>query len=193
MNNPDLIIYIVVALLPLSAFLLVVQVNPYDALVVRGTMGAIAALVYAILGAGDVALTEALMGTLLAVSLYVIAVRSSLVMRLGVLKEDLSNLNNGETENVFLSLIDEFKSAISKYYLRLDVIKYKDKKSLEKALENQEVHGIFFVDKLDKITENNIYKTIIRIERLYEILKENSSKINHSLTYQSFVNNNSNH
>lgn len=179
MNNPDLSIYIIVALLPLSAFLLVIQVNPYDALVVRGTMGAIAALVYAILGAPDVALTEALMGTLLAVSLYVIAVRSSLIMRLGVLKEDFLTISNSQQESLFLSLIDYFKSIVSKYYLRLELINYQDKKSLEDALTSKDVHGILYPDNLEK----NSYQTLLRVERLYEIFTAQKSNFNCNFTY----------
>ena len=82
----DLYIYVIIALLPLTALMSVLQVNPYNALVIRGILGAVAVLVYAVLGAADVALTEALVGTLLAVSLYVIAVRSSLIMRLGIVR-----------------------------------------------------------------------------------------------------------
>jgi putative multicomponent Na+:H+ antiporter subunit B len=78
--------YVIIALLPLAALMLVLEVNPYHALVIRAILGAVAALVYAVLGAADVALTEALVGTMLAITLYVIAVRSSLVMRLGILK-----------------------------------------------------------------------------------------------------------
>lgn len=187
MNNPDLFIYIIVALLPLSAFLLVIQVNPYDALVVRGTMGAIAALVYAILGAGDVALTEALMGTLLAISLYVIAVRSSLVMRLGVLKEDLSTIDDSENENLFLSLIENFKSIIAKYYLRLELINYQDQNSLENALKSKDVHGILYPENLEKKS----YQTMIRIERLYEIFTAQKSTFNSNLIYINYFNNQS--
>ncbi|WP_448573253.1 DUF4040 domain-containing protein [Trichothermofontia sp.] len=80
----DLALYAIVALLPLSALMVVVQVNPYHALVIRGILGAVAALVYALLGAADVALTEALVGTMLAITLYAVAVRSSLLMRLGI-------------------------------------------------------------------------------------------------------------
>jgi putative multicomponent Na+:H+ antiporter subunit B len=89
----DSYIYAIVALLPLAAVMLTVQVNPYNALVIRGILGAIAALVYAVLGAADVALTEALVGTMLAITLYAVAVRSSLVMRIGVLKDELSQTN----------------------------------------------------------------------------------------------------
>lgn len=68
----------IASLLPLSSCLLVLQTNPYNALVMRGMLGAIAALLYATFGAADVALTEALVGTLLSVVLYAIAIRSAL-------------------------------------------------------------------------------------------------------------------
>lgn len=98
MNNAGLESYVygITALLPLAAAMVVFQTNPYHALVIRGILGAIAALVYAVLGAADVALTEALVGTLLAITLYAVAVRSSLVLRLGVLKADLAALEASE-------------------------------------------------------------------------------------------------
>ncbi len=46
----DSYVYVIIALLPLSAFILVFQVNPYHALVIRGILGAVAALVYGVLG-----------------------------------------------------------------------------------------------------------------------------------------------
>jgi putative multicomponent Na+:H+ antiporter subunit B len=67
--------------------MLVFQTNPYHALITRGILGAVSALIYTILGAADVALTEALVGAFLATMLYAIAVRSSLVLRLGVVEE----------------------------------------------------------------------------------------------------------
>lgn len=72
------------ALLPLTSILLVAQNNPYQTLVLRGILGAVAALVYALLGAADVALTEALVGTLLSTTLYAVALRSSMALRLAV-------------------------------------------------------------------------------------------------------------
>ena len=77
-NSDSSYIAIVVLLLPLSAGLLVSQSNPFHALVIRGILGAVAALVYAVLGAADVALTEALVGTMLSTTLYAVAVRSSI-------------------------------------------------------------------------------------------------------------------
>jgi putative multicomponent Na+:H+ antiporter subunit B len=187
MNNPDFSIYLIVALLPLSAFFLVIQANPFYALIIRGMLGAIAALVYALLGAADVALTEALMGTLLAISLYVIAVRSSLVMRLGVLKQDLStinsNQNSAESENLFLTLINHFRSVIAKYYLRLELVDYEDKNSLEKALNEKEVHGIFFPKENEIKSSKQTYQSVIRIERLYEIFQQEENNSMDNLTY----------
>jgi len=72
------------ALLPLTGILLVAQTNPYQTLVLRGILGAVAALIYALLGAADVALTEALVGTLLSTTLYAVALRSSMVLRVAV-------------------------------------------------------------------------------------------------------------
>ena len=81
----------ITVLLPIAAVMTVLQKNPYHALVVRGILGGIAALVYALFGAADVALTEALVGTMLAITLYAVAVRSSLELRLGIVgqPEDL--------------------------------------------------------------------------------------------------------
>ena len=72
----------ITALLPLTAVLLVSQNNPYQTLVLRGVLGSVATLLYALLGAPDVAITEALVGTLLSTTLYAVALRSSLVLQL---------------------------------------------------------------------------------------------------------------
>lgn len=188
MNNHDFSIYIITALLPLSAFFLVIQGNPYQALIIRGILGAMAALVYAILGAGDVALTEALMGTLLAVSLYVIAVRSSLVFKLGILNEDFLLLKEGKTSDnqgnndyknyLVFNLIETVKKVINKYYLRLDLITYDDENSLKNALNNKEIHGICLKQEHEETDYN--YFIRFRLQRLYEIFmteKQNNNEL----------------
>jgi putative multicomponent Na+:H+ antiporter subunit B len=78
----------VTALLPLTGMLLVSQSDPYQALILRGVLGVVAALIYALLGAADVALTEAMVGTLLSTTLYAVALRSSMVLRLAVPTDD---------------------------------------------------------------------------------------------------------
>lgn len=178
----DNYIYIIVALLPLTSLMLVTQTNPYHALVVRAILGAVAALVYAVLGAADVALTEALVGTMLAVTLYIIAVRSSLVMQLGILKSDL-------TENDLNEIIPKLKKAIAKYYLHLELVEYSNLDELKQALSNKDIHAYYSISQ--QFSQLNI-----RIERLFEILEAelHSSKIvfihvNHAANKQKLVSN----
>ena len=107
-SNYDGYVYAIAVLLPISASMLILQTNPYKALVMRGILGAISALIYTILGAADVALTEALVGSFLATMLYVVAVRSSLVLRLGVV-HDLEQELEHESDNFKLPFKQVFK------------------------------------------------------------------------------------
>lgn len=182
----DSYIYGIVALLPLAAVMLTVQVNPYNALVIRGILGAIAALVYVVLGAADVALTEALVGTMLAITLYAVAVRSSLVMRVGILKDDLSQADSSQP--LALS-IASFKTVANKYHLRLELLPYPDFQSLGQALLEKEVH-ITCMERSqqdDQLTGTEAaphrYHTVTRIRRLYDILQTELPSPATSLTY----------
>ena len=167
--------YIIIALLPLSALMLVTQVNPYHALVIRAILGAVAALVYAVLGAADVALTEALVGTMLAVTLYVIAVRSSLVMRLGIVAE-----SKVESESYFQELVANLRKVINKHHLRLELVEYPNLSALEAALQSKEVHAVCTKQELEQSRQNNFtatdvrqtYNTAIRVRRLFEIMQD---------------------
>ncbi|MCU0523715.1 MAG: DUF4040 domain-containing protein [Elainella sp. Prado103] len=175
-------LYLIALLLPLSAAMVVFQTNPYHALVIRGILGAMAALVYALFGAADVALTEALVGTMLAITLYAVAVRSSMVMRLGVLEEGFKQVQAlqahpkpslqtsltkqqfsdpfvvalpstaAESEAVAISdppvescllesILNQLRSALNKYHMRLELVPYKDYQALHQALIDQEVHA----------------------------------------------------
>ncbi len=151
----DSYLYPIIALLPLTAAMLVWQRNPYHALVLRGLMGAITALIYAILGAADVALTEALVGTLLAVLLYAVAVRSSLVVRLGGLAED-------DLEEIRAQV----RSLIQAHYLRLEVYLYPSPEDLEQALKEGEVQAISLTAGEAAVT----HQILTPLRRLYEIL-----------------------
>ncbi len=165
-------IYVIVALLPLAALMLVCQTNPYQALVIRGILGAVAALIYAVLGAADVALTEALVGTMLAITLYVIAVRSSLVMRLGIIK-----MSETESESHFDELVANLRKVINQYHLRLELVEYPNYKALKQALMAREVHAS--CTKLAQLppsdrsssSKDGIYQTTIAIRRLFEIMQ----------------------
>ncbi|MGL5510985.1 MAG: DUF4040 domain-containing protein [Microcoleaceae cyanobacterium] len=201
----DLYIYIIAALLPLTAYLTVIQANPYQAMIMRGILGSIAALLYAIWGAADVALTEALMGTLLSVTLYAITVRSSLVMNLGLIEEEYqqflvktgkkSKIDQSENADNNLSditlnenyindlekLIGEFQTVLNQYYMRLEIFTYADQASLENALIAEKVHGIVYQSK--QLDHHNFpYLTKLRIQRLYEIMT-NQLPANMSVVY----------
>ncbi len=168
----DSYLYIIIALLPLAAMMVVFQTNPYHALVIRGVLGAIAALVYSILGAPDVALTEALVGTLLAITLYAVAVRSSLVLTIGVLQEEF------EIEDQTLDfqvLISAVQTSLDPYYVRVKLMPYADLKALDQALRQQEIHVKVYGNtisnaKLDEIQIKS-YQLVTRLNRIYEIIK----------------------
>jgi len=177
----DSYLYGIVALLPLTALMLTLQVNPYHALVIRGILGGVAALVYAILGAADVALTEALVGTMLTITLYAVAVRSSLVIRIGVLKDELLQAEDrikGEgTDRPLADLIADLRTIAGKYHLRLELAPYPDPQSLHRALMEKEVHATCiegwpmtgpWPSHLD---ERQPCQTATRVRRLYEVFQ----------------------
>jgi putative multicomponent Na+:H+ antiporter subunit B len=207
----DSYIYVITALLPLSALMLILQTNPYHALVVQGILGAVAALVFAVLGAADVALTQALMGTLLAITLYAIAVRSSLVMRLGVLEDgaivqsavpkaietDDESLPDGKAVSLatsqecdhFQQLMDDMRSIFHKHYMRVEVVPYTNRQALHRALMDKEVHAACArreYDNQDSVAsedEQQPYHTTTRVQRLYEIMQAELSSPVTSLTF----------
>ncbi|ACK70983.1 putative multicomponent Na+:H+ antiporter subunit B [Gloeothece citriformis PCC 7424] len=164
---------VIIALLPLMACLLVLQVNPYHALVIRGVLGAIAALVEALLGAADVALTEALVGTMLAITLYAVAVRSSLVLQLGIVENESSGMDK---------LFEELRTILGKRHLRLELIPYNDVQTLHQALIDKEVHAICSLSESTG-QENQTYHTQTRIQRIYDILHSELSWPKASLSY----------
>ncbi|ELS00441.1 putative subunit of the multisubunit Na+/H+ antiporter [Xenococcus sp. PCC 7305] len=180
----DKYIYVIVALLPLTAAILLFETNPYNALILRGILGAVAALVYAVLGGADVALTEALVGTMLAVTLYVIAVRSSFVMRLGIVQEEQTI-----SEDCFPEIIASLKTVMQKHHLRLELVEYSNSQALEQALAAKEVHAICTNNtelapnnKISYQTKTN-YQTKVRVHRLFEILQTELTSAETSLNY----------
>lgn len=153
-------------LLPLSATMVVTQVNPYHALVIRGILGAIAALLYALMGAADVALTEALVGTMLSITLYAIAVRSSMSMRLGVLSSDIET---AEMDNLTASL----RPLLNKHYLRLELVPYSSRSALQSALLQRDIHTLCLSAQHAKglATPSAQFYLETRLQRLYTILQ----------------------
>ncbi|MGD1904541.1 MAG: DUF4040 domain-containing protein [Leptolyngbyaceae cyanobacterium] len=151
-------------LLPLTASMLVVQANPYHALVIRGILGAVAALVYALFGAADVALTEALVGTMLSITLYAVAVRSSMSMRIGVLETDAGDITAAETAQPLRSALHQ---PLSRHHLRLEWVPYPDLDALKAALTTKEIHTTCLLGQADSTPR---YHLQTRLQRLYELI-----------------------
>jgi len=115
----------ITALFPLTAILLVTQGNPYQTLVLRGILGSVATLLYALLGAPDVALTEALVGTLLSTTLYAVALRSAMALRLHDRRPSSRSAAASATEasRAEAGLVEEqLADWISPLYLRLRLV-----------------------------------------------------------------------
>ncbi|MEO0374746.1 MAG: DUF4040 domain-containing protein [Cyanobacteria bacterium P01_A01_bin.17] len=164
----DLYIVAIAALLPLTACLLIIQVNPYQALVIRGILGAIAALVYVLFGAADVALTEALVGTMLSITLYAVAVRSSMSMRLGILgTESESAAPPSEPPGSQKEILAHLRRLLSKNHVRLEPVPYGDPQTLNMALMNKEIHAVLKISP----ESSSDYRLQTRVRRLYEILQ----------------------
>jgi putative multicomponent Na+:H+ antiporter subunit B len=191
----DSYIYAIAALLPVTASMVVLQVNPYHALVIRGILGAIAALVYGVLGAADVALTEALVGTLLAITLYAVAVRSSLVLRLGAIENSLSKsaiedeieIELSQTSH-FKQIIDDLKNIFSKRHMQVELVYYLNKEDLHRALIAKEVHAICVPlesQDRDVVADKfaHSHHTTTRLRRLYDIMKAELVSAPTLLTY----------
>ncbi len=191
----DVYVLAIAMLLPITACMLVTQVNPYHALVIRGILGAVAALVYALFGAADVALTEALVGTMLSITLYAIAVRSSLRMRLGVLEDVMPERSPvaGSPQPIPAStpVLSALRQALSPYHMRLELVAYPDPQALQTALAAKDVHTILLpaaaalgaLHHPDSLMEHPLghssgsqtrpsrYQLQTRIQRLHEILQ----------------------
>ncbi|MEM9118763.1 MAG: DUF4040 domain-containing protein [Cyanobacteria bacterium P01_F01_bin.56] len=166
----------ITALLPLTACMLVTQVNPYHALIIRGIVGAVAALVYALFGASDVALTEALVGTMLSITLYAIAVRSSMSLRLGILETAAPSGNQtAQTALPTQGLFTALRKALKPHHLRLEVLPYASLQALQFALESREIHAVCLPASPAE-SETTVgaltapYMLNVRISRLYDIL-----------------------
>ena len=153
-SNYDGYVYAIAVLLPISASMLVFQTNPYKALVIRGILGAISALVYTILGAADVALTEALVGAFLATMLQAVAVRSSLVLRLGVVEE--------------MAIAHDLEEELDKIDLPFEQLEHKELQQPEQLDE----HPV--IDTDNGIDQDHI--SISNIEKLIDVLKNTFSK-----------------
>lgn len=161
----DIYTVAILALLPITAGMLVSQVNPYQALVIRGILGAVAALVYALFGAADVALTEALVGTMLSITLYAIAVRSSMSMRLGVVETDSRDVSAYER------LLSSLRTYLKTKHLRLEIVEFSHLSALDSALINKDIHAALIESAPSLSDQSGTASCLkVRVRRLYEML-----------------------
>ena len=103
-------------ILPFLGILLIKSNSPVQALIYRSFLGSIAALIYSLIGAPDVALTEVLVGTLLSTLIYIISIRGcySLVL---LIKED---------EDINKQIFNDFKKAFDELHFHLVIKKVKE-------------------------------------------------------------------
>lgn len=103
-------------ILPFIGILLIRSKSPIQALIYRSFLGSIAALIYSLIGAPDVALTEVLVGTLLSTLIYIISIRGCYSLIL-LIKED---------EVIENYIYEDLKEAISELHFHLVVKKVKE-------------------------------------------------------------------
>ena len=168
----NIYIIAIAALLPLMAVLLVLQTNPYQALVIRGILGAIAALVYALFGAADVALTEALVGTMLSITLYAIAVRSSMTIRVGIIEPYCKQASPAACvlpTKTFICIEQAFK----RHHVRVETLFYSCEDDLDIALQKKEIHVAYDIDPTIEKAPDSLK---VRNQQLYDILQPQISE-----------------
>ena len=83
----ELLLLPIELILPVLGLLLIRTESPIRGLIYRSFLGSIAALIYASVGAPDVALTEVLVGTLLSAILYIITIRACYTVLIVVPKD----------------------------------------------------------------------------------------------------------
>jgi putative multicomponent Na+:H+ antiporter subunit B len=134
----DAILVGIAALLPLGALVTVLQRRPAFALLARGMMGGVAVLLYAVLGAPDVALTEALMGTFLVILLYAIAVRATLVVRVATVAEAEGNA----PPSCDLAAVP-MRRRCHRHHLEVEFLPMEDPAEIARSLASGEVDAAF--------------------------------------------------
>ena len=91
-------------LLPVLAILLINSESPINSLIYRSFLGSIAALIYASVGAPDVALTEVMVGTLLSSLIYIVTIRSCYTVVILISQNIVSNSTASAS---LISIFDE--------------------------------------------------------------------------------------
>ena len=96
-------------LLPILGIHLIRSYSPINSLIYRSFLGSIAALIFALTGAPDVALTEVMVGTLLSSLLYIVTIRSCYSI---VVIFDENSPPSTEKKSYLKSIFDELHLSI---------------------------------------------------------------------------------
>ena len=109
MSFSDLMVLGTVLLIPFLAILTLREEHILHAIIGRGMLGIAAAIAYALMGAPDVAVTEALMGALLVTLLYVVVFTSTGEFRVGYIElPPLVQHDKERSEGFMVELLEEF-------------------------------------------------------------------------------------
>ena len=157
-------------LLPVLGVLLIRSVSPINTLIYRSFLGSIAALLYALVGAPDVALTEVMVGTLLSSLLYIVTIRSCYTV---VVIRDKRNQPDDKTDQELKNIFEELNLSINFQLEQLSSNISKDIKFLHSSSMSGSPHAIL----LDK----NLY---VEVESLKEDIINTKTYISsdHSIT-----------
>ena len=109
MNSSDLLVIGAAAFIPILSVLTLREGHILHAIIGRGMLGIAAAIAYALMGAPDVAVTEALMGAFLVTLLYVVVFSTAGELRVGYVETpDLVYTGEGEPEGSLVDLLADF-------------------------------------------------------------------------------------
>ena len=155
-------------ILPFLGILLIRSKSPTQALIYRSFLGSVAALIYSLVGAPDVALTEVLVGTLLSTLIYIVSIRGCYSLVLLVKKsEEIDNL-----------IFENIKKAINELHIHL-VIKEVDDIDLDtEGNINWDEANIFSGSPHAALLKNNLY---VESSILHEELSKTKSLKNTAL------------
>ena len=168
-KSAELLLLPIELILPVLGVLLIRTESPIRGLIYRSFLGSLAALIYAVVGAPDVALTEVLVGTLLSAILYIITIRACytiiIIKRNGYILE--KNLRN-EIESIFQEL-----------HLQ---VKYENKTYESNHINYQEIMSSSTMTGSPHavLDENGLY---IESELLLEDLQEKIKERNFGVTF----------
>lgn len=169
--NTDIITAVILFLLIICAIFIVFSQKMIHAVVYLGTFSTLCALVFLLLGAPDVALAEAIIGSTISTIVYLIAINK---YRLFIIysKKSVENELINETKNVFFT-------ALSSYL--------KDKEMYMHVIEtDQSVENLSGIEDHNLIVDNN-EKQIILHSNCQSAHTENIKKLTEKLELKAEV------